>query len=157
VFADDELWDEYGVDSDIIVRSHSTSTVSSMLNNDVLQPFTHDFPHADIHELISSDILHQLIKGTFKDHLVTWVEEYLYLVHSKKKADDIMDEIDRRYTISVSFIEITNSSTRIAATPAFPELRRFKQGRRFKQWTGDDSKALMKVCTDFRFVVLIGA
>ncbi|KAJ6623870.1 hypothetical protein B0H10DRAFT_1785684, partial [Mycena sp. CBHHK59/15] len=24
-------------------------------------------------------------------------------------------------------------------------LRRFKQGRRFKQWTGDDSKALMKV------------
>jgi hypothetical protein len=30
--------------------------------------------------------------------------------------------------------------------PAFPELRHFKQGRRFKQWTGDDSKALMKVC-----------
>jgi len=29
---------------------------------------------------------------------------------------------------------------------AFPELRQFKQGRRFKQWTGDDSKALMKVC-----------
>lgn len=34
---------------------------------------------------------------------------------------------------------------RLAATPAYPELRRFKQGRRFKQWTGDDSKALMKV------------
>ncbi|KAF8801254.1 hypothetical protein BYT27DRAFT_7310172 [Phlegmacium glaucopus] len=33
----------------------------------------------------------------------------------------------------------------LAATPAFPELRRFKQGRHFKQWTGDDSKALMKV------------
>jgi len=29
---------------------------------------------------------------------------------------------------------------------AFPELQRFKQGHRFKQWTGDDSKALMKVC-----------
>ncbi|KAJ6610872.1 hypothetical protein B0H10DRAFT_2193179 [Mycena sp. CBHHK59/15] len=28
---------------------------------------------------------------------------------------------------------------------SFPCLRRFKQGRRFKQWTGDDSKALMKV------------
>ena len=94
VFADDELWDEYGVDSDIIVCSHTTSTMSSMLNNHILQPFTNDFPCADIHELISSDILHQLIKGTFKDHLVTWVEEYLYLVHSKKKADDIMDEID---------------------------------------------------------------
>jgi hypothetical protein len=34
---------------------------------------------------------------------------------------------------------------RLAATPAFPQLRRFKQGRWFKQWTGDDSKALMKV------------
>ena len=34
---------------------------------------------------------------------------------------------------------------RIAATPPFPGLRRFHDGRRFKQWTGDDSKALMKV------------
>jgi hypothetical protein len=34
---------------------------------------------------------------------------------------------------------------RVAAAPAFPGLRRFPQGRRFKQWTGDDSKALMKV------------
>ena len=40
----------------------------------------------------------------------------------------------------------SNFMIRLAATPAFPELRRFKQGRRFKQWTGDDSKALMKVC-----------
>ena len=35
---------------------------------------------------------------------------------------------------------------RLAATPAFPELRCFKQGHWFKQWTGDDSKAHMKVC-----------
>jgi hypothetical protein len=27
----------------------------------------------------------------------------------------------------------------------FAGLRRFHQGRGFKQWTGDDSKALMKV------------
>jgi len=33
----------------------------------------------------------------------------------------------------------------IAAAPPFPGLRRFPHGRRFKQWTGDDSKALMKV------------
>lgn len=61
------------------------------------EPFTHDFPRADIHELISSNILHQPIKGTFKDHLVTWVEEYLYLTHNKREAGDIMDEIDQRY------------------------------------------------------------
>jgi hypothetical protein len=35
---------------------------------------------------------------------------------------------------------------RIALAPPFPGLRRFKQGRNFNQWTGDDSKALMKVC-----------
>ncbi|KAJ6594882.1 hypothetical protein B0H19DRAFT_1284660 [Mycena capillaripes] len=109
-FSPNTLWDSYGIDVDIV-------------------PFTRDFPRADIHEMLSSDLLHQVIKGSFKDHLVTWVGEYLYLSHSKAEADCIMDEIDRR----------------IAATPAFPCLRRFKQGRRFKQWTGDDSKALMKV------------
>ena len=38
---------------------------------------------------------------------------------------------------------------RISLVPPFPGIRRFAQGRRFKQWTGDDSKALMKVipCT----------
>ncbi|KAF8264644.1 hypothetical protein EI94DRAFT_1481504, partial [Lactarius quietus] len=35
--------------------------------------------------------------------------------------------------------------TRIAVVPSFPGLRHFYQGRGFKQWTGDDSKGLMKV------------
>ncbi|KAF7333127.1 hypothetical protein MVEN_02378200 [Mycena venus] len=104
------LWDEYGIDADIV-------------------PFTYDFPRADIHELLSSDLLHQVIKGTFKDHLVSWVADYLNVVHTPAEANSILDEIDRR----------------IAATPQFPCLRRFKHDRRFKQWTGDDSKALMKI------------
>ena len=29
--------------------------------------------------------------------------------------------------------------------PLFPNLRHFPEGHQFKQWTGDDSKALMKV------------
>jgi len=33
----------------------------------------------------------------------------------------------------------------IAAIAPFSGLRRFPEGRGFKQWTGDDSKALMKV------------
>lgn len=34
---------------------------------------------------------------------------------------------------------------RIAVVPPFSKLRHFHEGRGFKQWTGDDSKALMKV------------
>lgn len=60
------------------------------------QPFTNDFPRADIHQMLSPDILHQLIKGAFKDHLMTWVEKYLRHTHSKRTADKIMDDIDRR-------------------------------------------------------------
>ncbi|KAG6804868.1 hypothetical protein H0H92_001917, partial [Tricholoma furcatifolium] len=92
-------------------------------------PFTHSFPRADIHELLAPDLLHQLIKGTFKDHLVTWVNDYLDHVHTPAEAAKIVADIDRR----------------IAAVPPFPGLRRFPEGRGFKQWTGDDSKALMKV------------
>ncbi|KAJ6599646.1 hypothetical protein B0H10DRAFT_2322680 [Mycena sp. CBHHK59/15] len=104
------MWDQYGVVPDVL-------------------PFTWDFPRADIYELLSPDLLHQVIKGTFKDHLVAWVGEYLESEHGKSKAKKIMADIDRR----------------IAAVPPFPGLRRFPEGRGFKQWTGDDSKALMKV------------
>ncbi|KAG1906308.1 uncharacterized protein F5891DRAFT_1182556 [Suillus fuscotomentosus] len=93
-----DLWDDFGIVGELVA-------------------FTNDFPRADIHQMISLDILHQLIKGAFKDHLVEWVEKYLRHTHTKRKADQIMDDID----------------CRIAA------------GRGFKQWTGDDSKALMKV------------
>ncbi|KAG1873124.1 hypothetical protein F4604DRAFT_1880988 [Suillus subluteus] len=84
-----QLWDQYGIDDDIV-------------------PFTNDFPHADIHKMLAPDLLHQVINGCFKDHLVTWTCE-------------------------------------IAAAPSFPGLHCFPHGRCFKQWMGDDSKALMKV------------
>ncbi|KAI9431774.1 hypothetical protein H4582DRAFT_1821998 [Lactarius indigo] len=105
-----ELWDTYGIDDDVI-------------------PFTNDFPRADIHESLSPDLLHQIIKGSFKDHLVKWTCKYIVAIYTKSRAAEILDDIDRR----------------IAMTPPFPGLRRFKHGRRFKQWMGDDSKALMKV------------
>ncbi|KAG2037780.1 hypothetical protein BDR03DRAFT_933822 [Suillus americanus] len=92
-------------------------------------PFTNNYPRANIHELLSPNILHQLIKGTFKDHLVIWVEKYLECIHGKTCAKVVMDDIDRR----------------IAAAPSFAGLRQFPQGRGFSQWTGNNSKALMKV------------
>ncbi|KAG2149121.1 uncharacterized protein EDB93DRAFT_1240432 [Suillus bovinus] len=105
------LWDEYGIIGELVV---------------CFPPY-----HLCIVELtlLAPDILHQLIKGTFKDHLVEWVGQYLELTHGKTRAKAILDDIDRR----------------IAPAPPFPGLRRFPQGRGFSQWTGDDSKALMKV------------
>lgn len=108
----------------------------------------HYFPRADIHELLSPDLLHQLIKGTFKDHIVAWVEAYLEIEHGEAEAKKIMDDIDRRYisfVIALSQEETKQNLSRIAAAPSFPGLRRFSEGRKFKQWTGNDSKALMKV------------
>ncbi|KAG1886571.1 hypothetical protein F4604DRAFT_1877832 [Suillus subluteus] len=96
-----QLWYEYSIVGDVV-------------------PFTNDFARADIHELLSPDLLHQIIKGTFKDHLVDWVGEYLEHTHGKARAAEIQDDIDQR----------------IAAVAPFAG---------FSQWTGDDSKALMKV------------
>jgi hypothetical protein len=61
------------------------------------QPFTANFPRGDIYEMISPDLLHQLIKGTFKDHLVTWICEYLVIQYGERQAGIILDDIDQRY------------------------------------------------------------
>lgn len=94
------LWDQYGIVSDIVVSISldiSQTQAGSQSLTVCWQPFTVGFPRADIHALLSPDILHQVIKGTFKDHLVTWVEEYLIHVHGKAGAAVIMADIDRRY------------------------------------------------------------
>jgi hypothetical protein len=113
-----------------------------------LQPFTANFPRADIHELLSPDLLHQVIKGCFKDHLVMWVGDYLLQQHGEAGAAAIMADIDRRSVYRIfptKTMVILIQCKRIAAAPLFPGLRCFPQGHGFKQWTGDDSKALMKV------------
>ncbi len=67
-----------------------------LVANTMLQPFTHSFPRADIHELLAPDLLHQVIKGAFKDHLVAWVGEYLHLTYRESRALEIIGDIDRR-------------------------------------------------------------
>jgi hypothetical protein len=75
------------------------SNAPGFVSETKLQPFTSDFPRADIHELLSPDLLHQVIKGTFKDHFVTWVNEYLLEVHGEAQGLEIIADIDHRYVL----------------------------------------------------------
>ena len=60
-----------------------------------LQPFMNYFPHVDIHELLTPDLLHQLIKGAFKDHIVSWIITYIKVKYPDQRTNQILDDIDR--------------------------------------------------------------
>ena len=93
------LWIEFGIDDGIIVRHFCVIPIRHLFLIAHSQPFTSDFPRGNIYEMISPDLLHQLIKGTFKDHLVMWICDYLVIQHGARHAGVILDDIDRRYVL----------------------------------------------------------
>ena len=92
------------------------------------QPFTAHFLGADIHELLSPDLLHQIIKGAFKDHLVDWVEAYINSAFDRAQAARILADIDGRLAPKVLGVTLLTFRYSIAAAPPFPGLRTFQAG-----------------------------
>ncbi|KAI0750184.1 hypothetical protein C8Q80DRAFT_1102266, partial [Daedaleopsis nitida] len=86
-----------------------------------IDPFWRHLPHCNIFEAITPDILHQLHKGLFKDHLVAW---------ATKSVDGGKDEFDRRFKVM----------------PKQSGLRHFKNGiSKVSQWTGTEYKNMERV------------
>ncbi|KZV76152.1 hypothetical protein PENSPDRAFT_598761 [Peniophora sp. CONT] len=84
----------------------------------VPEPFWAHLPLVNVFGCITPDILHQLHKGVFKDHLFTWTSK------------DVEREIDDRF----------------ARVPPYPGLRVFQKGlTSISQWTGNEYRQMEKV------------
>jgi hypothetical protein len=51
---------------------------------------------------LSPDLLHQVIKGAFKNHIIMWVNEYLLELHGEAWGLEIIADIDHQYAFSKS-------------------------------------------------------
>ncbi|KAF9013426.1 hypothetical protein BDQ17DRAFT_1386974 [Cyathus striatus] len=88
-------------------------------------PFWAILPHCDIFSCITPNILHQLHKGVFKDHIVNWAIKAM----GDKQTENVI-KVDDQFK----------------AMTTHPTLRHFKKGILLTtQWTGTEHKNMEKV------------
>lgn len=87
----------------------------------MLDPFWRDLPHCNIFSSFTPDLLHQLHKGVFKDHMCEW---------ATASAEGGEDEVNSRFMASLDHAS----------------LRHFRNGiSAVSQWTGHEYKNMEKV------------
>ncbi|HEV7737133.1 MAG TPA: hypothetical protein VGO47_07155, partial [Chlamydiales bacterium] len=108
---------------------HKSTAFKTLCLCPLVDPFWAKLPHVNIFACFTPDLLHQLHKGVFKDHLVKWCIEAAARYSSAQ-------EIDKRFK----------------CMPSHPNIRHFRKGiSAIAQWTGKEIKEMERVFASLLF------